>query len=393
MKITEFKSKKAGICVKALDGSHFFLPNLLPPDFNIQSIDNFLCSEAHRLLGELSGIGRNLPNPYLLVNPYSKKEAVASSRIEGTQAEIDDLIRYEAFIESPKIMNGRLSDIKEVSNYISAMEMGLKNLKTTPISTRLIKKIHRVLMSDIRGMNRMPGEFRKTQVFIGFTHNIQDSIFIPPNHLELDRLLTNWEVYLNSPTHEPPLVKTAILHYQFEAIHPFLDGNGRIGRLLITFYLCGMKLLSEPILYISTFFEENRQEYYDKLLAVSQKGDWKRWIEFFLKGVIETSNKALTEARDILDLYNRLKRKLLENKANNNAFRLLDEIFKNPAITIPMIAAKWNTNYNNVKRAIDKLMDIGILSKMAILEERPQLYWCTDLLEIMTKRSTVKKMQ
>lgn len=391
MKITEFTSIKAGKCVKALDGSYSFLPNALPPDFDIQSIDSYLCSEAHRLLGELSGIGRNLPNPYLLVNPYSKKEAVASSRIEGTQAEIDDLIRYEAFIESPKIMNGRLSDIKEVSNYISAMEMGLKNLKTMPISTRLIKKIHRVLMSEIRGMNRMPGEFRKTQVFIGHTHDIQDSIFIPPNHLELDRLLTNWEVYLNKSTNEPPLVKTAILHYQFEAIHPFLDGNGRIGRLLITFYLCGMKLLSEPILYISTFFEKNRQEYYDKLLAVSRKGDWKGWTEFFLKGVIETSEKALVEARDILDLYNRLKKKLLENKANNNAFRLLDEIFKNPAITIPMIAAKWNTNYNNVKRAIDKLMDIGILSKMAIFEERPQLYWCTDLLEIMTRKDNFKK--
>jgi len=391
MKITEFTSKKAGICVKALDGSYSFLPNPLPPDFDIQSIDSFLCSEAHRLLGELSGIGRNLSNPYLLINPYRRKEAVASSRIEGTYADIKDLIQYEALMESSNITDERTADVREVSNYISAMENGFEELKNTPISTRLIKKIHGILMRDTRGKDRMPGNFRRTQVFIGPTDHIEDATFIPPNHLELDRLLTDWEVYLNKSTNEPPLVKTAILHYQFEAIHPFLDGNGRIGRLLIAFYLCGMGFLSEPLLYISTFFEKNRLEYYDRLLAVSQKGDWKGWTEFFLKGVVETSEKALVEARDILDLHIRYKKKLLENKANNNALRLLDEIFNRPAATIPMIAKKWNTNYNIVKRAFDKLIEMGILHGQGDFRQKPQLFWCGVLFKIMIRKDNFKK--
>lgn len=340
-----------------------------------------LLSDADRSLGELSGTGRLLPNPYLLITPYIRREAVASSRIEGTRASLTDLFFFEAAdSEQP-----RVPDVREVSNYVQAMEHGIIRLNELPISIRLVREIHGILMKGVRGEHATPGELRRSQNWIGFPGcSLDDASFVPPPVGEMKEALGDWEKYLHSPPGEPPLIKCACMHYQFEAIHPFIDGNGRIGRLLITFFLCEKDFLTQPLLYLSTFFERYRKEYYSRLLEVSQKGDWEGWIKFFLRGVVRASEEAVADAEKILELHDEYKKNLRRTKKiPESAQRLIDEIFLNPVVSISGLSKKWGKPFNSVKRGVERLVEIGILREET-KKKRNRLFVAHQLMDLLS---------
>lgn len=335
------------------------MPNRLPPAISYDAGLIHLLSEADRLLGELSGTGRILPNPYFLIGPYVRREAVSSSRIEGTEASLSDLFFFEA--AGPG--EAKAPDVREVQSYVRAMERGIGGLRKLPISIRLFREIHSVLMEGVRGEDASPGELRRNQNWIGPQGcSLDDATFVPPPPEAMQKALGDWETYLHSKSKEPPLVQCALMHYQFEAIHPFRDGNGRIGRLLITFFLFERGLLTRPLLYLSGFFDRYRDDYYAKLLGVSQRGDWRGWIEFFLKGVAIQCTDALSDAKKILDLHAEYKR-ILEGtrRIPDTAHRLIEELFLNPVVSISGLSKKWNVQFNPVKRGVRRLIDVGIL--------------------------------
>jgi Fic family protein len=372
-----------------LTGYYAFLPNPLPPRINYNRNLSFLLSEAGRLLGELSGTGRLLPNPYLLISPYIRREAVSSSRIEGTQASLSDLFFFEAAEpEMPKV-----PDVREVQNYVRAMEYGIGRLSELPISIRLIREIHKVLMEGVRGEHMTPGELRGRQNWIGPPGcKLNEAMFIPPPVEEMNDALSDWEKYLHSNPKEPPLIQCALMHYQFEAIHPFLDGNGRIGRLLITFFLCERGFLSQPFLYLSAFFEKYREEYYSRLLAVSQKGDWRGWIEFFLRGVANQAQEAISDAKKILELHAEYQIILKgTKKIPGTAHRLIDEIFLNPFISISRLSKKWNRSFNSVKLGVMRLVRIGILKEVHG-RKRKKVFYAPKLLDLLTANDKNKRV-
>jgi len=377
----DFKNSAAGKCIKTLGGYWAFIPNPLPPRIEYdQELINLL-SDADRLLGELSGTGRLLPNPYLLIAPYVRREAVSSSRIEGTQASLNDLFFFEAEEQQlPKV-----PDVREVRNYVRAMEYGINRLKKLPVSIRLVKEIHKILMEGVRGKHATPGELRRTQNWIGPPGcTLNESIYVPPPVDEMKQSLGEWEKYLHSNPKQPPLIQCALMHYQFETVHPFLDGNGRIGRLLITFFLCEKNYLTQPLLYLSAFFDRFRDEYYSRLLAISQQGDWHGWVKFFLRGVATQSKDALTDARKILDLHTKYQNVLRNTKKIPvAAHRLIDELFANPVISIAGLSKKWDTPFISVKRGVSRLVEIGILRE-ATDRKRNKLFIATELMKLLT---------
>ncbi|MCK4858809.1 MAG: Fic family protein, partial [candidate division Zixibacteria bacterium] len=373
--------------IKTSRGHWAFVPNPLPPALSYDSSLTNLLSEADRLLGELSGTGRLVPNPYLLISPYMRREAVSSSRIEGTQASLDDLFFFEAAEqEEPKV-----PDVREVKNYVQAMEYGSDQLKQLPVSLRLIREIHRVLMEDVRG-EATPGQFRRTQNWIGPAGcSLNDASFVPPAVDEMKEALGDWEKYFHSEPKEPPLIQCALMHYQFEAIHPFLDGNGRIGRLLITFFLCERGYLTQPLLYLSDFFDRFRDQYYSRLLTVSQTGDWGGWIEFFLRGVAKQCKEALSDAKAILALHAEYERALKDVKRPpETAYRLIEEIFQNPVISISGLSKKWDVPFISVKRGLMKLVEIGILAE-ATKRKRNRLFVAPRLMELLTATDKARR--
>ena len=357
------------------------MPNPLPPEINYDRELIRLLSEADRLLGELSGTGSLLRNPYLLIAPYIRREAVASSRIEGTQASLSDLF----FFEAAESEEQKVPDVLEVRNYVKAMEYGLKRLKDLPISSRLISEIHGILMEGVRGEHLTPGEFRRSQNWIGSPGGLlNEATYVPPPVEEMHQALSDWEKYLHSNPEETTLIQCALLHYQFEAIHPFLDGNGRIGRLLITFFLCERGYLTQPLLYLSAFFERFRHEYYSRLLDVSKKGEWWKWIEFFLRGVVSQSKDALSDAKKILGLHVEYQTKLEKTKKiPESAHRLIDEIFLNPVISISGLSKTWKLPFNSVKTGVLRLVKIGILKEMEG-RKKNKLYIASELMNLLT---------
>lgn len=377
----DFKNSPSGKCIKTSKGYWAFMPNRLPPPIRYDKDFVHLLSEADRMLGELSGTGRLLPNPYFLIGPYIRREAVSSSRIEGTQASLNDLFFFEAAgTEEPKV-----PDVREVRNYVWAMEHGIERLKELPISIRLIREIHKVLMEGVRGEHATPGELRRNQNWIGAPGcGLNEATFIPPPVEEMQQALSDWEKHLHSDPDQPPLIQCALMHYQFEAIHPFLDGNGRIGRLLITFFLSERGYLTQPLLYLSAFFDRFRDEYYSRLLAVSQRGDWRGWIGFFLRGVANQCKDAISDARKILDLHAEYQRTLeATKKIPETAHRLVDEIFLNPVISISGLSRKWNLPFNSVKTGVLRLIDIGILREVTE-KKRKKLFLAPKLMELLT---------
>jgi len=340
-----------------------------------------LLSEADAKLGELSGVGSLLPNPHLLIQPYIRREAVMSSRIENTLAGMDDLFYFEADESEPP----RAPDVQEVANYVRAMEYGLKRLKELPISGRLVREIHERLMKDTRGgqSHATPGEFRHTQNWIGPPGcSLMDATMVPPPVDEMKEAFSTWEKYLNSSPSEPVLIQCAFMHYQFEAIHPFIDGNGRVGRLLITFLLCERGLLSQPLLYLSAFFERYRDEYYRRLLAVSQVGDWRGWIEYFLRGVSTQAQAGLESAKAILDLHAEFAETLRMRRPPQTASRILDHLFTNPILSIANLASLWELDYPTVQRGVRYLEKAGVLEEITG-QRRNRLYVAPRLMKVL----------
>lgn len=378
----DYIDSTSGRCVKTPEAYWAFVPNPLPPriDYDDQLIS--LLSDADRALGELSGTARLLPNPYLLLGPYVRREAVSSSRIEGTEASLSDLFFFEAAeTEEP---SG--PDIREVENYVRAMEHGIDRLKDLPICARLITEIHKVLMQGVRGERATPGELRRTQNWVGPPGcSLDHATYVPPPPDEMKEALSDWEKYMHSNPDEPPLIQCAIMHYQFEAIHPFLDGNGRVGRLLITFFFYERKLLTQPLLYLSAFFDRFRREYYSGLLGVSQRGEWMEWIKFFLRGLATQAADGISDAKKILSLHTEYQSTLQgTKKIPETAHKLIDEIFNNPVISISGLSKRWNTSFNSVKRGVVRLVGLGILQEVPG-RKRNRLFVATKLMDLLSR--------
>ncbi|OGX17331.1 MAG: cell filamentation protein Fic, partial [Omnitrophica WOR_2 bacterium RBG_13_44_8b] len=362
MDINNFKSTRAGKVIKTDRDYSAFVPHSLPPEIKYSAELINLLAEANRHLGNLNGVGALLPNPNLLIVPYMRREAVLSSKIEGTQTSLSDLFYFEAARKEEQKAEAQKTDVLEVVNYVKAMDCGLKRLKELPICLRLMREIHAILMKDVRGQHLTPGEFRRSQNWIGPAGCIlNDAAFVPPPVHDMHEALGELEKFLHNRDNIPGLIQCALIHYQFEAIHPFLDGNGRIGRLLITLFLCEREFLSYPMLYLSAFFEKYRREYYDRLISVSQKGEWEEWINFFLRAIAVQSKDAALNSKAILNLLENYRDRIQEKRTSIYVTMLLDELFKNPYVTIPRAAVKLKTSFHTAKAAIEKLKKANIL--------------------------------
>ncbi len=358
-------TSRAGQYVKQIEGYRAFIPNPLPPMPEIimdQEMWNFL-SQADRALGRLDGATDALPNPDLFVFMYVRKEAVLSSQIEGTQASLIDVLEFESQALEPD----NPQEVAEVVNYISAINYGLERLKELPVSLRLIREIHQELMKGVRGAERNPGEFRRSQNWIGAGGcSLAEASYVPPPPHEMLQSLDNLEKFLHNPQPMPTLIKVGLAHAQFETIHPFLDGNGRTGRLLITFLLCEQNILQRPLLYISYYFKKYRTEYYDRLQAVRDSGNWEGWLKFFLRGVYEVAEEAAATARKIVNLKEEHRQLVLNSmgRRSGNAIALLESLYFRPIFTVEHAEAITNLSYPNANTLIKDLSDIGLLQEI-----------------------------
>jgi len=337
-----------------------FVPNFLP--FVIESDDELqsLLSKADLALGRLDGIAETLPDVDFFILMYIRKEATLSSQVEGTQATFADVLRVEAKIEDLESHK----DVDEILNYIKAMNYGLERLKSFPLSLRLIKEIHKILLEGVRGEGREPGEFRKSQNWIGGT-TIQRASFVPTPPQEIIASLDNFEKFLHDKSLMPILLKIGLLHAQFENIHPFLDGNGRIGRLLITFYLCQQKILDRPLLYLSDFFKRYRQEYYDCLNAFHEKDDIEGWLKFFLEGVAVTAEQAVETSKKILKLREGdIKKILTLGRSTPKANLVFNSLFHTPLTTIKDVERITGLQNPNALALVNKLVNLEILKEI-----------------------------
>lgn len=357
--------ERAGHYVKQLSGElayKAFIPQSLPPSPAIQfdtELINML-SKADQSIGRLDGVLKSIPNPELFVAMYIKKEAVLSSQIEGTQASLSDVLEKEEDILSGK----KDDDVKSTLNYIEAMNYGLDRIREFPLSLRLIREIHRILLTDVRGKDRTPGEFRKSQNWVGPEGcALANAVFVPPPVFEMNEALGSLEKYLHAEKRLPILAECGLIHSQFETIHPFLDGNGRIGRLLITFLLCLNNVVSKPLLYLSYYFKKNKTEYYEKLMAVRNSGNWEEWLKFFLKGIVVTSDNAIELSNKITDLQKKnadLVRKSM-HRYSAKAIELLEKIYIHPIFSVNKVKDICEISYNAAKGIIKKYMDLGIV--------------------------------
>ena len=381
-----FRNSSAGKCIRSR-GKHpywYYVPNPLPPQIDLDWELANLLSEANIKLGELSGAGQLLPNPHLLIGPFIRREAVMSSRIENTQSGLDQLFLFEADkTESPE-----MPDVQEIANYVNAMEYGIERLQHLPVSSRLICEIHQVLMSGVRGENASPGLMRTSQNWIGSPGcTLMDATYIPPPVPEMKECFSELEKYIHSNPKEPPLIQSALVHYQFEAIHPFVDGNGRIGRLLIILLLMEKRVLSQPLLYLSDFFERHRDTYYESLLNVSQKGDWKAWLTFFLNGVYEQSGDGLLTIQKILTLREQYRELVMGPRVPSVVNPLIEHLFSTPIISVSEISKEWKENFTTVQRSVNYLVNKGILREMTG-QQRNRLFIADKILNIiMTERA------
>ncbi len=359
-----------------------YIPQKLPIEINYLEFIKDI-ADANRALGRLDGLLIHLPNPRLLGKTLLTKEAVLSSRIEGTRATINDIFEFEAKNDGYG-KETETRDIHEILNYRKALDFGIRSLKNSPLSENLIKRLHRILLNSGRGQSNAPGEFRKTQVWIGnYSSSLETASYIPPPPNEIIPLFSNLEKYINSDSEKSELVQIAMAHYQFEAIHPFLDGNGRVGRLLISLFLYERKLLSHPFLYLSEFFEKNRSDYYSLLKNVSEKQDWGSWISFFLKGLNIQAIKTEKIAREILQLYDDYKEKITEIRSMY-AIKLLEIIFIYPVFSFSLIKDKIGIkNDQTILNLIKKFVEAGLIDNVFKDVKRNRLYKFTKLYEIL----------
>src|SRR5208337_398533 len=374
---------RSGTYVNQPGGYKAFIPKPLPPTPPVALEGDLLnvLSKADMSLARLDGIGHVLPNVNLLIAMYVRKEALISSQIEGTQASLEDLFEFESG-EKPKNIN----DVAEVVNYIKALNYGIKRLGSFPMSLRLIKEIHSVLMKGVRGGEKMPGEFKKSQNWIGpagATRN--EATFVPPPPHEAEKAIGELEKYMHKREKLPVLVDCALIHYQFETIHPFLDGNGRLGRLLITYYLYWKGVLTKPLLYLSYFFKKRRQEYYDRLSLVRENGDYEQWVSFFLTGVIEISDSAIDTSKRILELQSNHRNLLWKKKISSPlAVGILEKLFYVPYVSVNDVAREFSISFQTASTLVAQFEKAGILKEITG-RKRDKRYIYSDYINILSE--------
>ncbi|MHB0867346.1 MAG: Fic family protein [Thermoleophilia bacterium] len=358
-------SHRGGRYVSQPAGYRAFIPEPLPPQPPIRLEDELqaLLSRADRALGRLDGSIATLPNPDLFVMMYVRKEAVLSSQIEGTQSSLQDVLAAEAKI----FTNQTPRDVDEVINYVQAMNQGLSRLAELPVSIRLIKEIHATLLKNVRGGHATPGEVRRSQNWIGPSGcTLAEATFVPPPPDKLPELLGQWELFLHQDDRLPFLIKVGLAHAQFETIHPFLDGNGRLGRLLITFLLTEREILHQPVLYLSHYFKHHRQTYYERLQNIRDHGAWEEWLSFFLRGVAEVSNEAAGTARTILVQRESHRLAITEKlgRAAANGHKVLETLYVKPIVTVNDIEEITGKSYAAANQLARRMTELGILEEM-----------------------------
>ncbi len=369
MDVAQFEQSPAGRLVKVRrpgDAEFWaFVPNPLPPELDLDLRLSQTLSAADRAVGKLEGLAGSVPNPHIFVWPLIRGEAVVSSRIEGTQADLDDLFAYGAGQLSlrPDLPATPQDDVHEVYNYVRAMEYGLERRETLPVSLRFIRELHGILMEGVRGKDRTPGEFRTSSNWVGPPgSNLNTADYVPPpDGDELNSTLNEFERYVHTELKYPLLVELALIHYQFEAIHPFLDGNGRVGRLLVALLIVHWGILPEPLLYISEYFERNRDDYYNLLFAVSAEGAWGEWVEFFVRGVAEQAEVTNQRASALLSLQRDWREQLTATRASALPLSLVDSLFVSPFISIKSAQETLGVTYHTARKQVRKLEDAGII--------------------------------
>ena len=359
------KTKRVGRFVTKSTGDESYkcyIPKKLPPDPPIQ-VEQFyhLLDQANVALGELNGIRTNLPNASLFLHTFTRKEAILSSQIEGTQSSLSDFLLFENQIAKK---NDSDDDI-EVANYISAMTYGLRRIKNLPLSRRLFCEIHKKLLKSGRGKEKAPGQFRTSQNWVGGTRP-GNAVYVPPPPQDAEKSFGDLELFLhNKNILLPHLIKSAMVHVQFESIHPFLDGNGRLGRLIITFMLCQTGLLKEPLLYLSLYFKTYKKRYYHLLQTVRQTGDWESWIDFFLKGVVETAHQAVNTAQDIVSLFEKDEQKIKNLKKDTaGVLKTYNYLKKHPVSNTKNIVQVSGASLQTVLKSLRTLEHIGLAKEL-----------------------------
>lgn len=354
-----------------------FLPAPLPPVLEWTPHLLQALSEADRKIGQLAGEGRRLPNPHLLLRPFVRREAVLSSRIEGTQATLGELLAAEA----GAAVDRSPDDLREVGNYVVALEHAIPRLAELPLCIRLVRELHEKLMLGVQGGHTAPGQFRTVQNWIGRPGSAPATArFVPPPPEEVESCLAAWEKFLHESS-LPPLITAALLHYQFEAIHPFLDGNGRVGRLLVTLFLIERKILPTPLLYLSAFFEASRRDYYDLLLGVSQRGEWDEWLRYFLNGVSVMSDDAVGRSARIVALLDEWRVHVAGGRTDA-PLRLLDLLADNPFVTVNGVAERLDLAFTTAQRAVQRLEQLGILKQQGEAQ-RGRVYCAQRILDVL----------
>ena len=382
MRESDFTEASPGRLVPAatLDGQYWpaFVPDPLMPAVVWNDKTIVLLSRADRALSRLEGRAAGLPSPYLLSQPMAMREAVASSGIEGTTSNIAEIYQFQldGVVNDP-------DDAREVSNYAKAMRYGLQRLAKLPVSLRLIRDVHRELLSGVRGADRRPGEFRTRQVIIGRqSAGIEGARYVPPPPGEMMAALHELEAFMHSEPNVPLLVQLALIHYQFEAIHPFEDGNGRVGRLLITLLLCERGYLTHPLLYLSDYFAEFRQTYVDALLGISLNGEWEQWIQFFLTAVADVAIDALDRVEKLLGVQSKYQDRMKAERTSGAAFQIIDRLFEIPLITAPIIQNLLGVSNQTAQGHIRRLANAGILAG-SDSRAHPRIYLAPEILQVI----------
>ncbi len=373
----ESKRRPHGRRIRGVGGYRAYVPKPLPPRIAWSAGLTSALSSADRSVGQLAGEGRRLANPHLRIRPFIRREAVLSSRIEGTEATLGELLAAEA----GAVVERSPADMREVANYVVALEYGVERLQSLPLSLRLVRELHEKLMRGVRGDVATPGEFRRSQNWIGPAGcTLRDATFVPPPPDQLMECLGAWEQFLHDDS-LPPLVHAALAHSHFEAIHPFLDGNGRVGRLLINLLLVEKRVLPAPLLYLSAFFEATRAEYYARLLAVTERGEWEEWLGYFLGGVAQQAEDVLDRIQRIDELLARWRERLAvaPSRLPEKAIELFTE---NPFWTVSKLAQRLDVAYTTAQRAIDRLVSAGIV-ELTGAAKRNRVYCARAILDIL----------
>src|SRR5213594_3685138 len=374
----DFRSSSTGKVIQTPQGYAAFIPAPLPPLLVYDDDLVLALSRADAALSELSGLGRHLPNPHLLIAPYVRREAVLSSRIEGTKASLSDLLLDE--MENTASVPGEEDDVREVRNYVVALEYGIKRLRDLPLSLRLVRELHARLMKGVRGERATPGEFRRSQNWIGPSGSTPATApYVPPPPEHMKEALADWERFLHEREKLPDLIQCALMHEQFEAIHPFLDGNGRVGRLLITLFLIERGRLSQPLLYLSAYIEAYRQDYYDGLQRVRTDGDWTGWIRVFLAGVEQISREAVAQAGRLMDLRERWRARLADRP---KTVQLVDALLVNPYMSVARAQRLLEVSNPTARQAVARLEKLGLLTEVTGRDWR-RLYLAKPILRVL----------